>query len=193
MEDLYETLGVSKTASAEEIKKAYRNLAFKYHPDRNAGDKDAEEKFKKINSAYSVLGDETKRKQYDAYGSSSGYSNYGNSNNSQYNGNYGNPYGQYNNGTDPFWEFFNNAQKSAENSSDYTYTYTTSNTEKYTKQYGWKLFGSGILQTLLGLGFFGLFLYFFPINIICVYAGGSGILKIIRSIKYIVAGEKTKK
>ena len=60
MADLYKTLGVERTASADEIKKAYRNLAFKYHPDRNAGDKNAEDKFKEINEAYSVLGDESK-------------------------------------------------------------------------------------------------------------------------------------
>ena len=52
MDDLYSVLGVSKTATAEEIKKAYRNLAFKYHPDRNPGDKAAEEKFKQISAAY---------------------------------------------------------------------------------------------------------------------------------------------
>ena len=61
-------LGVSKTASTDEIKKAYRTLAFKYHPDRNPGDKAAEEKFKAINAAYDVLGDETKRSQYDRFG-----------------------------------------------------------------------------------------------------------------------------
>ena len=67
MEDLYKILNVEKNASAEEIKKAYRNLAFKFHPDRNPGDKSAEENFKKISEAYSVLGDEIKRRQYDQY------------------------------------------------------------------------------------------------------------------------------
>ena len=74
MEDLYQVLGVSKTASADEIKKAYRALAFKYHPDRNPGDKAAEDKFKSISAAYDVLGDETKRRQYDSMGS---YTSYG--------------------------------------------------------------------------------------------------------------------
>ena len=69
MEDLYSILGVERNATADQIKKAYRELAMKYHPDRNPGDAIAEEKFKKISSAYSVLGDETKRKQYDMYGS----------------------------------------------------------------------------------------------------------------------------
>ncbi|MGC8586947.1 MAG: molecular chaperone DnaJ [Candidatus Micrarchaeia archaeon] len=66
--DYYKILGVSKSASQDEIKKAYRELALKYHPDLNKGSKEAEEKFKEINEAYAVLGDPEKRKQYDAYG-----------------------------------------------------------------------------------------------------------------------------
>lgn len=68
-EDYYKTLGVEKSASEEDIKKAYRNLAMKFHPDRNPGNKQAEEKFKKISEAYAVLSDQEKRKQYDSYGS----------------------------------------------------------------------------------------------------------------------------
>lgn len=68
-EDYYAALGVSKTASADEIKKAYRRLAVKYHPDKNPGDKAAEEKFKAISRAYEVLGDKDKRAQYDQFGS----------------------------------------------------------------------------------------------------------------------------
>jgi molecular chaperone DnaJ len=64
--DYYKTLGVDKKASAEEIKKAYRKLARKYHPDRNPDDKDAESRFKDISQAYDVLGDPDKRKQYDS-------------------------------------------------------------------------------------------------------------------------------
>jgi molecular chaperone DnaJ len=70
--DLYDTIGVSKTASAEEIKKAYRKLARQHHPDRNPGDKAAEEKFKEVQAAYDVLSDPEKRKQYDAYGNGRG-------------------------------------------------------------------------------------------------------------------------
>lgn len=66
--DYYEVLGISKGAEAQEIKKAYRKLAMKYHPDRNPGDKEAEEKFKEINEAYEVLSDDTKRKTYDQFG-----------------------------------------------------------------------------------------------------------------------------
>jgi molecular chaperone DnaJ len=64
--DYYATLGVAQNASQDEVKKAYRKLARKHHPDRNAGDKDAEARFKEISQAYDVLGDPDKRKQYDA-------------------------------------------------------------------------------------------------------------------------------
>ena len=63
--DYYSILGVNKNASQEEIKKAYKKLAIKYHPDKNQGNKEAEEKFKEVNEAYSVLSDDEKRKQYD--------------------------------------------------------------------------------------------------------------------------------
>lgn len=66
--DYYATLGVSKTASAEEIKKAFRKLAVKYHPDRNPGNKQAEDKFKEISEAYEVLSDSEKRQKYDQFG-----------------------------------------------------------------------------------------------------------------------------
>ncbi len=66
--DLYEILGVSKSATLDEIKQAYRNLALKYHPDKNPGDKSAEEKFKEINAAYEVLADPKKRQMYDQMG-----------------------------------------------------------------------------------------------------------------------------
>ncbi len=68
MQNYYETLGIPKTATEAEIKKAYRKLAMQYHPDRNQGDKTAEEKFKQINEAYAVLSDTAKRQQYDTYG-----------------------------------------------------------------------------------------------------------------------------
>ncbi|NVP17611.1 J domain-containing protein [Candidatus Gracilibacteria bacterium] len=73
--DLYEVLGVNKNSTPEEIKKAYRKKAMQYHPDRNPGDKSSEEMFKKVNAAYETLSDESKRKQYDMFGttSSSGF------------------------------------------------------------------------------------------------------------------------
>jgi curved DNA-binding protein len=66
--DYYNILGVNKNASQEEIKRAYRKLAMKYHPDKNPNRKEAEERFKEINEAYAVLSDKEKRKQYDTYG-----------------------------------------------------------------------------------------------------------------------------
>lgn len=133
MEDLYEILGVTKTSTQSEIKSAYRKLAVKYHPDKNPGDKAAEEKFKKITAAYDVLSDETKRRQYDSYGSTDdyGYS----SSNSQGNygrGQQGNWQGQWNrNGTwraetqedfnDAFNQWFNYARSQSQNQNTYYY------------------------------------------------------------------------
>jgi len=70
--DYYETLGVEKNASTDEIKKAFRTLALKYHPDRNSSNKEAEGKFKEINEAYQVVSDPEKRARYDQYGSADG-------------------------------------------------------------------------------------------------------------------------
>ena len=71
-ESLYDTLGVKKGASADEIKRSYRKLARKYHPDTNQGDKAAEEQFKQVQTAYDVLSDPEKRKAYDRFGSTNG-------------------------------------------------------------------------------------------------------------------------
>jgi molecular chaperone DnaJ len=79
--DFYEVLGLQKGASDDEIKKAFRKLAIKYHPDKNQGDKEAEEKFKEINEAYQVLSDPEKKARYDQYGDADfgagGYGGYG--------------------------------------------------------------------------------------------------------------------
>jgi curved DNA-binding protein len=74
--DYYELLGVKKDSSPSEVKKAYRKLALKYHPDKNKGEKQAEAKFKEINEAYAVLSDPEKKKQYDLYGSADFHQRY---------------------------------------------------------------------------------------------------------------------
>src|SRR5258708_17624289 len=67
-QDFYETLGVAKGAGADDLKRAYRKLAMQYHPDRNSGDKTAEQKFKDISEAYDILKDDQKRAAYDRFG-----------------------------------------------------------------------------------------------------------------------------
>jgi molecular chaperone DnaJ len=95
MRNYYDTLGVAKTASADEIKKSYRKMAMKYHPDKNPGDSAAEEKFKECAEAFDVLSDPQKKQEYDTYGSVGG--------------NQGNPFGGF--GMDDifsrFGDFFN--------------------------------------------------------------------------------------
>ena len=103
--DYYEVLGVEKGASAEEIKKAYRKSAMKYHPDRNPGDKEAEEKFKELGEAYEVLSDDDKRARYDQFGFAGVDPNYGAGQGNPYGGGFGG-FGDFGDLGDIFGSFF---------------------------------------------------------------------------------------
>jgi len=180
MKDLYERLGVDKNSSADEIKKAYRNLAFKYHPDRNAGDKIAEEKFKEINEAYSVLGDETKRRQYDMFNSSSQQNAYHNA-------------GNFYSSDDPFAEFFKNAYRTSGdsefgNGNRYTYTWTTRKAETPKGRKAFPYFRNSLIKiglSLLVLNFVGP--WFFIVEIIAFISLISGVSDAIRSVKWMLS------
>ena len=118
--DYYEVLGVEKGASAEEIKKAYRKSAMKYHPDRNPGDKEAEEKFKEIGEAYEVLSDEGKRSRYDQFGFAGVDPNYGAGQGGYsggFNGGFGG-FGDFGDLGDIFGEFFGGGGRSRGNSAN---------------------------------------------------------------------------
>lgn len=178
MEDLYKTLGVEKTATKDEIKKAYRNLAFKYHPDRNNGDKACEEKFKEINNAYQILGDDEKRRQYDSYGF--------NPNSSQQSSYYQSSTGTYGSSYDPFEEFFRNAYSSG-NSNQYTYTYTTRQTENPKGRGAVPYLKDSIIQILLSLfGMSTIGQLSLIIWIICLVCFIKGIKGAYRSLKWML-------
>ena len=120
MQDYYAILGVDKNASAEDIKRAYRKLAFRYHPDQNPGDAAAETKFKEINAAYDVLGDEAKRHNYDLFGSSAS----------------GGSGAAYQTAEDPFEQWFRRNAEDAQRDAQYTqytYYYDFGNEQKHSR------------------------------------------------------------
>lgn len=184
MKNYYEVLGISKTASADEIKKAYRNLAFKYHPDRNSGDKAAEEKFKEINEAYDVLSDEKKRADYDSFGTS----------NSRYSGT-NNSYNRNNDFTneETFWNWFNgNTTNSYGNNNTYrNYYYQSTNSYNKKEDYVSKksLFKTllyKILQVFVGL-FLTNVLWIIPFGfIICIGIIINGVLGAGKALKALL-------
>lgn len=184
MKNYYEVLGISKTASADEIKKAYRNLAFKYHPDRNSGDKVAEEKFKEINEAYDVLSDEKKRADYDSFGTSN--SHYSGTNNS---------YNRNNDFTneETFWNWFNgNTSNSYGNNNTYrNYYYQSTNSydkkEDYvSKKSLFKTLLYKILQVFVGL-FLTNVLWIIPFGfIICIGIIINGVIGAGKALKALL-------
>ena len=192
MSNYYEILGVSKNATADEIKKAYRTLAFKYHPDRNPGDTAAEEKFKQINAAYDVLGDESKRRNYDLGGYSAeeaySYSNqYANQQHRQYQYTYSNPFGDEN-----FWEWFNNAQghytnRQAQNSNG-NYSYESENNRRYnySRRDYWSLLFRKAAQTFISIFMFR-FSFYIPFGFLICFGvminGFVGIGEAVRGIR----------
>ena len=109
--DYYEVLGVEKGASADEIKKAYRKNAMKYHPDRNPGDASAEEKFKELGEAYDVLSDDSKRAKYDQFGFAGVDPSYGGGGNGPYGAGFSG-FGDFGDFGDIFGEFFGGGRSS---------------------------------------------------------------------------------
>ena len=182
MDNYYDILGVSKNATADEIKRAYRTLAFKYHPDRNQGNAAAEEKFKKISAAYDVLGDDAKRRNYDLGGYSSDNYAYNSSsaNQSQYHRQYqytySNPFGE-----DNFWEWFNGAQRRAEHSQP---QYETDYEQDKTRSQHFATFVLKVLQVFAGFVFFRFSWIIIPFGpILCVGVIAGGITGAFRALK----------
>ena len=110
--DYYEVLGVQKSATAEEIKKAYRKAAMKYHPDRNPGDKEAEAKFKEVGEAYEVLSDDSKRQRYDQFGFAGVDPNYGAGDNGPYGAGGFGGFGGFEDLSDLFGDLFSGGRSS---------------------------------------------------------------------------------
>lgn len=188
MDDLYKILGVPRSASAEEIKKAYREAAFKYHPDRNAGDSIAEDKFKKISAAYSVLGDETKRAEYDRYGSADEYARAASY--TRQNGQTGQAYAQDPFGAD-FWTWYEqamNAQRDRSSNSFYrtSYTYEQAPEENETKRDALVGFIRSALTFAAGFIFLRYSWILLPFGpILCLAAIVNGFTGALRSIRIL--------
>lgn len=162
MTDYYERLGVSKDASPEQIKKAFREGAFEYHPDRNPNNPAAEEKFKKINEAYSVLGDPDKKSRYDAGGYDT--DNFNQTANAGYN-----PYAQY----------------------TWAYTTQRKPSPEYTRRDVIEMLLRSILTLVIGVLLFRFSMVFGIFGaLICISAIGRGLMNSLRAIMLLVNMKK---
>lgn len=159
MQDYYAILGVDKNASAEDIKRAYRKLAFRYHPDQNPGDAAAETKFKEINAAYDVLGDEAKRHNYDLFGSSAS----------------GGSSAAYQTAEDPFEQWFRRNAEDAQYT-QYAYYYDFGNEQKHSRHDAKiSLFHNALTAFFSFVAIKYLWWFFFPIGIllsVCFFLKG---------------------
>lgn len=170
MNDYYRTLGVPRTATQEEIKKAYRELALKYHPDKNPDDAAAEERFKKINEAYSVLGDPEKKSRFDMGGYSDGAARSGFQSGFQ-------------SGENPFqgyqWTYYGPFGGSSD--------WRKPSYEEYSKKQAFEMLLKSILVLLAGTlllrysVFFGIFGF-----LVCLTAIGRGFINTVRAIKLLL-------
>ncbi len=163
MSDYYERLGVSREATSEQIKKAFRERAFESHPDRNPNNPSAEEKFKKINEAYSTLSDPDKKSRYDAGG-------YMNEDFRQNAAGGENPFG-----TNPYGQ--------------YTWTYTTNTTRRAppSRKEAFEMLLRNILTVVAGVFLFRFAAMFGIFGIlICISAIGRGLMNSLRAIILLV-------
>ena len=195
MEDLYAVLGVSKNAGADEIKKAYRDAAFKHHPDRNPGNAAAEDAFKRINAAYSVLGDDAKRAEYDRYGSADSYAQAAYRNRAEQNGT------QQDFADDPFssdfWSWYEEAMKNGARGTNgsYFYRYTYGGQEQDSSEIKRAAFTSLLRHAVtffLGLFFLRYSWILLPFGpILCLAAVVNGFTGAVRSLRTLFS-PKTK-
>lgn len=169
MSDFYEILEIPRDASQDHIKKAYRELALKYHPDQNPDDPVAEEKFKKLSQAYSVLGDPVKKQRYDL----GGYQDESASQN-QWRRASGNPWGY---GEESPW--------GQQQSWTWT-TYSSGHNEQWTRKEAFELLLRSVLSLLAGVVLFR-YSFFFGIFgiLICIGAIGRGLMNTLRAIRLL--------
>jgi len=169
MTDYYKTLGVTRTSPQSEIKKSYREMAFKYHPDKNPGNPAAEERFKEISEAYSVLGDPEKKSRYDMGGYASQTAS-----------------GQYQTRDNPFEDFSRTYYGPFGGSGDWQ----RPQPEQYTKQQAFEMLLRSVL-TMVGGTLLLRFSLFFGIFgfLICVTAIGKGFINTLRAIRLLLRSD----